>query len=104
MPKTTDIWMPLYISDYLSDTAQLTAQESGAYLHLLMDSWLNGPLPRDREALRRIARVRASAWPKVWRILWVFFQDNGAGGLISPRLEIERKVRAVCETLEVPRA
>lgn len=55
-------WMPLYIGDYLADTAHFTVTESGAYLHLIMHYWVNGGLPTDEHQLRRIARLTSPQW------------------------------------------
>lgn len=91
MRKKTDIWMPLYIGDYLADTQHLSAEQSGGYLHLLMHSWKSGPLNSDTEMLRRIARIDSSAWSSAWSILQAFFQPTEAGTLVQPRLERERQ-------------
>lgn len=78
--------MPLYIGDYLAATAHLDAQESGAYLHLLMHAWKNGALPSDPARLRMIARIPEHAWSNAWETLRQFFtlQD---GQLVQGRLE-----------------
>jgi uncharacterized protein YdaU (DUF1376 family) len=99
-----DIWMPLYIGDYLSDTQHLTAEQSGAYLHLLMHSWKAGPLPADQEALRRIARVEKDAWSIAWTALALFFKESEGGGLIQPRLEIERAAWGAKKAVSVAKA
>lgn len=71
--------MPLYIGKYLAATSHLEALESGAYLHLLMHSWGNGPLPNNPELLRRIAKVPRDAWSNAWELLKPFFTETGAG-------------------------
>ena len=86
----TDIWMPLYIGDYFAGTQHLSCEESGAYLHLLMFSWMNGPLPSNEESLRRIARVEPSAWGDTWRMLQAFFKQCSDGKWVQDRLERER--------------
>lgn len=53
-----DIWMPVYIGDYLRDTEELNAEEHGAYLLLLMHYWLKGGvIGSDVARLSRVART-----------------------------------------------
>jgi uncharacterized protein YdaU (DUF1376 family) len=52
-----DIWMPIYIGDYLADTMELEALENGAYMFLLMHYWQKcGIIGSDIEKLARVAR------------------------------------------------
>lgn len=69
-----DAWLPLYVGDYLRDTARLSTEQHGAYLLLIMDYWVNGPLPDDDAALGAIARMSPAAWKRMRRALESFFQ------------------------------
>jgi uncharacterized protein YdaU (DUF1376 family) len=91
--------MPIYIGDYLADTADLTTEEHGAYLLILMAMW------RSREALplhrlRPIAKVAATRWADIWGVISRFFDVDGDGLVTQRRLQrelelaLEKKRRA----------
>lgn len=77
MSKKTNVWMPLYIADYLADTTRLTTEQHGAYLLLIMDYWRNGPLPDDDGALANITRLPAAQWKKHRATLARLFDVDG---------------------------
>ena len=74
MSAKVDIWMPLYVADYLSATSRLTTEQHGAYLLLLMDYWKNGPPPDNDGVLAQITRLSPSAWSNARTMLEAFFQ------------------------------
>ncbi len=99
MSEKVDIFMPLYIGDYMADTADLTTEEHGAYLLILMTMW------RAREAiplhrLRPIAKVATARWPAIWEVIERFFEVSADGLVTQGRLfreleaALEKKRRA----------
>ena len=71
----TDIWMPVYIGDYLGDTQHLSAEKHGIYFLLMMHYWKQGPLANDLDELSCVARTTED---KVLKILQEFFTlENG---------------------------
>lgn len=74
----TDVWMPLYIADYLADTNRLTTLQHGAYMLLIMDYWRNGVLPDDDSILAQITKMQPDAWSIARASLEKFFSiENG---------------------------
>lgn len=71
-----DIWMPIYINDYLADTMRLDAEKHGIYFLLMMDYWKHKQLPTDTTELSMIARVPEGSKSLIY-ILDNFFQLNG---------------------------
>jgi len=71
-PKV-DVFMPLYIGQYLRDTAHLDAVKSGAYLHLLMHLWVSPGLPADPVELATIAKCTPDAWSIAKHTVMQFF-------------------------------
>ena len=69
-------WMPLYVADYLADTAHLRALESGAYLHLIMHYWQRGSLPDNDRQLATIARMTDDEWAEWKSTLAALFQPG----------------------------
>ncbi len=73
-------YMPLYVADYLADTAHLTTIEHGAYLMLIMSYWQKGcafTAPDEQTLnvrLANVARMSNSEWSKVRHVMAEFFQ------------------------------
>ena len=88
MSTKTDIWMPIFIGDYLSATSRLTTQQHGAYFLLLMDYWKNGRPPDDDEVLAQITKMTPDAWGNARRILLAYFQIED-GHWVQKRIEKE---------------
>lgn len=87
--KPTDAWMPLYIGDYLADTGDLTTEEHGAYLLLLMAYWRHGPLQNRRSSLANFARVERRKFDKIWLAIGRFFHVHEDGMLHNKRADQE---------------
>lgn len=86
-----DIWMPLYIGDYLADTMHLTTEQHGAYLLLIMSYWRNGgPLPNNDQQLSAICRLGPNAWSNAQAMLKHFFDSESLPGYwVHSRIEKE---------------
>lgn len=93
--KKTDTWMPLYVGDYMADTARLTTEQHGAYLLLMLDYWRKGPPPDSDEVLATITKLSVAAWRKHRPALEGFFRIE-EGYWYQGRIDRERdRARAV---------
>ena len=88
--ERVDIYMPLYVRDFLTATIGWTASERGHYLTLLMLQWDRDGLPADIDALGRLSPGVA----EVWGILQDKFPLEDDGQRRNARLE-EHRGRAV---------
>ena len=86
-----DIWMPLYIGDYLADTMHLTTEQHGAYLLLIMAYWKNGgAIPSADQSLAATCRLSTDAWSMHKHTLASFFDTETDPSLwILTRAEME---------------
>ncbi len=78
-------YFPLYTSEFIADTQDLTDAEVGAYIRVLMYSWNKGGPVEKKRALRLIDNAK-----QVWPVLAQFFIEND-GMIYNNRLEKERK-------------
>ena len=88
--NSASAWMPLYIGDYLSDTTRLTTEQHGAYMLLIMDYWMNGPLPDNDRTLAQICRMSFESWSNASSILRAFFEAK-RGRLHHRRIDSEKE-------------
>lgn len=73
-----DVWMPLYIGDYLKDTGRLSTEQHGAYLLLIMEYWQTGPIPDDDAELGSVTRLGVKEWKKTrQKLIRFFIVENG---------------------------
>jgi uncharacterized protein YdaU (DUF1376 family) len=73
----TDIFIPIYLGDYLRDTGDLTTEEHGAYFLILLHMWTaDGKLPVAR--LGQISRLPPERWESAWETLRRFFVVDGS--------------------------
>ncbi|MGZ8339121.1 MAG: YdaU family protein [Telluria sp.] len=85
--KKADVWMPLYVSDYLGDTMHLSTEQHGAYLLLLMAAWKSeGRLPNDPVQLQTISRLNPARWKANEASLKAFF-------FVTPEYWINNRLR-----------
>ena len=98
-----DIWMPLYIGDYLADTARLSTEQHGAYLLLLMDYWRSGRLPDNDQVLAQICKLTPDAWSNAKAMLIPFFSIE-QGFWVHKRVEQEMAEAKVNQTKKHERA
>jgi uncharacterized protein YdaU (DUF1376 family) len=89
-------YMPLYIGDYLRDTAHLTTTEHGAYLLLLFHYWTHGGIPDNDRKLAAIVKMPVEEWLYTRQALLGFFDKE----LRQKRADLEL---AKAETLNTRR-
>lgn len=83
-----NIWMPLYVGDYLRDTTRLTTEQHGAYLLLIMDYFINGALPDDDDILASVTKLGERKWRQSRPSIIRFFKIKN-GYLWHERIEQE---------------
>ena len=75
MSDKPDIFMPLFLGDFLKHVGRLQRDDIGSYLLILMDYWVNGA-PHEQD-IATIARCPQKAWPEIRRKLAPFFHIDG---------------------------
>jgi uncharacterized protein YdaU (DUF1376 family) len=71
-------YIQLYVSDYLADTAHLSAAQHGAYLLLIFNYWQRGQaLCNTNERLANVARMSSEEWSANRVALAEFFEIDG---------------------------
>jgi uncharacterized protein YdaU (DUF1376 family) len=85
------VCMPINTSSFAMDTSGMTAEQSGAYMFLLIDCWIKGSLPNDEVRLAKIIGVTRTyfvrrIWPDI-QFLFVLSGDT----LTSERIDAARR-------------
>lgn len=83
-----DIFIPIYIGDYLKDTTFLTTEQHGAYILMLFACWQHGGIPNDDNVICRTTGLSLDAWSNAKAMLMRYFEDD-SGMLVNRRIEKE---------------
>ena len=81
-----DVYLPLYVRDFLTSTIGWSAEERGHYLTLLMIQWDRGSLPADQGDLERLS----PGVSRCWAMLAGKFPSGDDGLLRNAKLEEHR--------------
>ena len=96
--SAADIWMPLYVPDFLTATTHLSTEETGAYLLVLMGAWTRGgKVPDDEKQLARIAKTDLDTWRRISPVLKPFFTVEGGFWIQCRLLHEKEKAIRNCE-------
>mgnify|MGYP001573564480 FL=1 len=86
----------IYPKDFLSSSKvrKMSLTEIGAYIVLLLTSWLDGSLPNDPSEIARTLGIKEAQFKRMWTgpLGQCFAEKNGR--LFNERLECERKSQA----------
>jgi uncharacterized protein YdaU (DUF1376 family) len=83
-------WFKMFPSDFLTGTADLSCEEVGAYILLLLHAWeRDGRLPREKPRLARLFHLDDETFSEVWKAIEGKFTEDESG-LYNPRLEATR--------------
>ena len=88
--ERVDVYLPLYVRDFLTSTIGWSAEERGHYLTLLMLQWDRDGLPAELDLLEKLSPGIGS----VWHVLRDKFPVEQDGMRRNQRLE-EHRARAV---------
>ena len=79
--------MPFFVDDYTKDTLNLSLEEHGAYLLLLMAMWRHkGSIPDNDKDNARLLGIQPRAWLRLKQRLMPFFEIY-AGQITQKRLQ-----------------
>lgn len=87
----TDIWMPLYIKEFLTEMTLHEADGHGVYLLLLIYLWRKGSIPKDLEKIKRITKTDNE--PLLMEILSDCFTKTAEGYTHERTLEEKAKAQ-----------
>jgi uncharacterized protein YdaU (DUF1376 family) len=89
MKGSPDKYMTLWIGDLQKSTTRLSAEQLGAYISLLMDYWVNGPLPAGDDELARVTKLPKRKWRSHRPVLREYFEERD-GKWYQSRSDYER--------------
>jgi uncharacterized protein YdaU (DUF1376 family) len=76
--RKSPLWMRIHVAEFLSRTTDLTCEQFGAFMRLMLTMFLHdGSLPSDDAKLSRIVQAPPSRWAKVWAAIKPLFTLQG---------------------------